>query len=481
MIQLKQLNPILNNENNNYRRVKRGLINGLGSIIKALTGNLDQSDAEKYDKAINTLSSNQIKLKTLVTEQITLLNKSIENFENTTNTLAHNQLILQSRIKQAERIVKTVEFQKIKVHEVIIIQLVITQILTAYQVIADLLEKIEVAISFSKLNTFHNSIVDPLELLNEIKSIKSHLSNNGKLPYEPTIENILLFEKIVEIQSYSKDNKIIFIIKIPIVEINGYNYYHLYPLPMIKQETMQMIIPKSKHLILNEHKYTFFNYQCKKVTFEEFLCHETSIEMFKENNPCEIEMLEYNNNPRNCQTVEIEARYLKIENLEENKWMIVAPNKTVAVQHCDNSNDNIPLHGTYILEMNSECEVQIDSFKLKNYRNVKSKFKLIELPQIKINKISVSESDSKSVKVNKLKLDQINLSELHSIQNALNEEKKDIDSIEEPSIEATPSYYTLVLYVFIIIVLILIVTKYFKKMKKKEEKDNKLELSDIII
>ncbi|KAG5879509.1 hypothetical protein JTB14_004734 [Gonioctena quinquepunctata] len=40
-------------------RRKRALINAIGSIVKAISGNLDQDDAEKYDSAISTLQRNQ--------------------------------------------------------------------------------------------------------------------------------------------------------------------------------------------------------------------------------------------------------------------------------------------------------------------------------------------------------------------------------------------------------------------------------------
>lgn len=42
-IQLKSLEPV---------RAKRGLVDGFGSIIKSITGNLDHSDAEHYDNLI---------------------------------------------------------------------------------------------------------------------------------------------------------------------------------------------------------------------------------------------------------------------------------------------------------------------------------------------------------------------------------------------------------------------------------------------
>lgn len=38
-------------EPNNFRS-KRGLVDGLGSLVKSITGNLDHTDAEKYNNAI---------------------------------------------------------------------------------------------------------------------------------------------------------------------------------------------------------------------------------------------------------------------------------------------------------------------------------------------------------------------------------------------------------------------------------------------
>lgn len=46
----------------NLIRNKRGLVDALGSIIKSISGNLDQNDAINYNNAIKVLQENQNKI-----------------------------------------------------------------------------------------------------------------------------------------------------------------------------------------------------------------------------------------------------------------------------------------------------------------------------------------------------------------------------------------------------------------------------------
>jgi len=82
-----------------------------------------------------------------------------------------------------------------------------------------------------------------------------------------------MFEKISKIKSYSSENKIIFIIEIPTVSSQMYNFYHLYPMPVIKNNSYQLIIPKSKYLMINERNYFFSNENSFEIISEEFICH----------------------------------------------------------------------------------------------------------------------------------------------------------------------------------------------------------------
>ena len=72
-----------------------------------------------------------------------------------------------------------------------------------------------------------------------------------KFPCQAIPENILIFENILDIKSYSKDNEIVFIIEVPLVERDNYNIFHLFPLPTPAENHFKMIIPNFPYLIIN--------------------------------------------------------------------------------------------------------------------------------------------------------------------------------------------------------------------------------------
>nr|CAI5840651.1 unnamed protein product [Callosobruchus analis] len=71
------------------RKIKRGLVNGLGSVFKAITGNLD---GERFESLVSELQNNQNKILEAINSQNTLsvelLVISIKPYMH----IAHNQL-----------------------------------------------------------------------------------------------------------------------------------------------------------------------------------------------------------------------------------------------------------------------------------------------------------------------------------------------------------------------------------------------------
>ncbi|XP_050311186.1 uncharacterized protein LOC126746836 [Anthonomus grandis grandis] len=459
-LQIEQLNPLFNNRN------KRGLINGLGSIIKTITGNLAQEDAEKYDKAILEISNNQNSQKTFIKEQITISKKSVEHFESISKNLSHNQRILENRVKKLELVVKQMNLNNTNTYSFFLSEILVSQVINAYQNIYDILDNIEIAITFSKLNIFHSSIIDPKELLNEIKLIGPNLSKT-KLPFAATLENILLFEKIVEIKGYTKENKIFFIIEVPIVELENYVLYHLYPLPVPLNSIYQIIIPQSQYLILNEHSYVLFNAKCQEVATEIYLCKENSPLSVSEDPPCEVQMMLYSKHPSNCRAIQTEIKSLKIQKLEQEKWIIVSPQKTVAVQQCGHNKENIPIQGTLVLELNPSCTIQIQDYQIRSFHDTNTHFHNIELPKLTLD-LNVRPN---AIDLQPFELNSLNFDELKNIQTMMDIQAKKMEETSQGPVHITNvSVWTIILYILMTTVAAFLLLRKTRKLIQAKRK-----------
>ncbi|CAH1112130.1 unnamed protein product [Psylliodes chrysocephalus] len=92
-------------------------------------------------------------------------------------------------------------------------------------------------------------------------------------------------------------------VKIPIVERENYDLYQLFPLPTPKSNLIQMIIPNSKILILNDQNFMSFDSECQEISNQECICHESVPTPVEEDAPCEVSLLRFSKNLTNCQTI----------------------------------------------------------------------------------------------------------------------------------------------------------------------------------
>lgn len=84
-------------------RYKRGLINGLGSVIKSITGNLDHDDAVSYTRAISILQKNQEHLRSSFIRGISLNQHLIQSYNLTISTIVNNQYKIFTQINEVTR------------------------------------------------------------------------------------------------------------------------------------------------------------------------------------------------------------------------------------------------------------------------------------------------------------------------------------------------------------------------------------------
>lgn len=463
---------------NNIKRQKRGLVNGLGSIIKTITGNLDSSDAERYDKAIEQLINNQKEIKTVVKDQISLTQSAIIKFNETIGKISTNQKVMQSRIMQLEQIMNETALTNVNMYELTIFNTIFTQLISAITSIQQILNTLENAVSFAKLNTLHPSIINPVDLLAELRIIDPFISHN-KLPFEIKEKNVILFEKIANVKGYVRGNEIIFIIEIPIVEMNVYNYFHLFAFPIEVRNHYQVIVPKNKFLSLNELKYGFSNHKCNEIAPSQFICHSLTTTMIHEDSPCEVQLLRFSNKYSMCTPKVIHISRTKLQKISENKWIAVFPKEVIATQVCNKEESNEALTGSYSITLNENCYLKLDKEVIRVFQNPSTTRRLANLPSLSFDFRNYKLESSKTV-LEPMHLEHLDLDDLHSVVQMMDKNREHIDRIKTPSLHYDNiSVWTLILFLVIIPVITCLTYKLFKKYRihkpKKASKENPLE------
>lgn len=449
--QIFQLNP----EDTSHARHKRGIVNGLGSILKIITGNLDQEDAQKYDDQISFLTKNHDKIKSILSEQVTILNSTITNFNNIITNISHNQIILESRILQIESALDKLLLEETNNYQYFLTHAILTQITFLLQNIYDIFERIEVATTFSKLNTLHNSIINPLELLNEIKATDKFLTGT-KLPFEPEISNILKYEKIINIKSYSKGHIIVFILEIPLTEVEAFQFFELYTMPVKTNDTYQILNPKTKYVALSNKHYVYITNDCIYVDTSEYLCRNTNPVVIHEHAPCEIALLSFSKDLNDCHPIKIEITDLLIQKIKPSRWIVIIPEETTITQTCDKIISKYQLQGTFIITLNKHCKIIINNQILQTH-TVDSYNVKFDLPQINI---SFDKKPKITYNPGPLQLETINNHKLLANQISLDKQAKDIQKINQTSISYSTSIWTIFLY--IILIALIVYTIYIK-------------------
>ena len=305
------------------QRNKRGLVNVVGSVFKAVTGNLDASDGERYENLIKKLQENQNKLAINIRNQNSISTSVINKFNSTIQQIGQNEMLIENKINQISIIVQKTTYRE-NMH---FIKDILNQIINLYEIINSILQDIENSITFSKLKVMHPSIITFNDLLKELKKLEKIVGSNN-MPLSTNLENIFLFEKLIDVDCFVLNNKITYLLRVPITYPNSFEYYHLYSIPVIHQSLFKVVIPRDKYLIKNQLHYTYRGTPCKEMEPNSFLCEEEDLKEIEKKSPCEVQLLQSTKSTSTCQQIDVTITRPVINQLDKsNQWILVLPNE----------------------------------------------------------------------------------------------------------------------------------------------------------
>lgn len=454
-------------------RVKRSSwFGGVGTVLKHIIGTLDEDDAVKYDQAIDSVQNDIKQLSHLMKENILVTTSVLSYYNESLNKIKNNEIILNNAVNNLSLNLKNISeltngFQ-IWSHINKIFDSLESSILTlSFQ-----LEDITNAILFSSQNILHPAMITPQQLYQELADNYRYLPNSLELPIPLDISSVHIILRLCKIICYYINNKIVFLLQVPLVKVDQYMLFHNIALPTPYNSkhpnSFSLIIPSSKHIAMTKDKTHYCNVDnlelCTTIQPGVFICDVPNIYSIDAKPSCESEFLSkiISEVPKQCDTKFIFGNLDIWKPLQNNRWLYVQTKPNKVSIDCISYMHEINIVGTGILTIPDHCTAFCKSTTLTpkyNVLNITSPinsvpaFNVINDPCCNYAKFNVVIDNVSPINLQNIDLDEINSksklltnSFLHSLNNI--ENKPHI-------IEYGTHYSTLIMVITFLVILYL--------------------------
>lgn len=451
---------------------------GIGTVFKHIFGTMDEDDAIRYSSALQTLQSNDKKLTSLIQQNILLATSAISSFNETVNSINVNEARLNAAVEKLSldlrnlSIISNVLNVRISIDE--IINTIETCLLTLSFKVDDLLN----SVLFTKSNVLHPAIITPNQLYVELINSVSRLPRYREFPIKIDLDTIHRIMIISELSCYCVDNKIIFVIKVPLVHHTEYYLYKNIPLP-VPHDTQNpnsyaMIIPTTDYIAISEDKTSFCTLShlnlCKQIGTQLFICNKLNeYSSVDTSSRCELEIMTkaVTSLPKSCDFRFVYGNINIWEKLRDNKWLFVQSGSNKLSIECNTDLTELSISGTGVLNLPDNC--------IAYFRNIRLFSK--SSPKISVNEIdsnfnlindsccNIDKFKSHLPSMSYINLTSLNLENLSGIKRKADNIVTELNSItNQPDIVNTINYTYPTLSVISLITIFIITTYLVFKM-----------------
>jgi hypothetical protein len=312
------------------------------------------------------------------------------------------------------------------------------QLLESLVLIESQVNDIIESITFAKLKVLHPSIIKPEYLLNQLSQISQHLDHNN-LPLHPSVYALPVLTNLVTLQAYQTNKRIVFILRIPLIEKEKYTLYHLYSIPTKDSKTnlFHTIIPESKYVALSENNRQYLKInsieKCKDLQEETLLCSDL-IPFLYENPPCEIEVLTRLTANEKCYPVLLDIEDYNVQKVKTNKWIIITI-KNLPITCSSGGPKAEFINQNSILTMAPRCTAFIGSIQVHAQEEKFSNYSEADvIPSIYYDwRENFTPPLNQRHQLKPLKINTLNLDDLKTAEFKLNQYKDQLDNLGKES------------------------------------------------
>ncbi|CAK1603957.1 unnamed protein product [Parnassius mnemosyne] len=424
-------------------RHKRALEFG-GEFLKFFFGTLDADDARKYDAAISACQNSESELLKLMKDNIHIIQSSINVFNSTIYKLNMNENKLNSQINSLNIVLSQIVKNNDQLSHISKIYALLNIIESSLATISNFLDNVLNSILFSKRLDF---------------------------PIPLTVENIHTLIDISKLTSFYYNQRIIFILRIPLISSLRFTLYKCIPLPTphnpSNPNSFALIQATKPYLGITEDRLSYSLLDnlndCNIISNDYSICPLISIFSTIKNPSCETKLLTEVtlSLPSQCNSKLLYGQIDVWYKISNNKFIYVQSEKCKLTIKCNNIIQDFTILGTCILSLNESCigfskTIQlspstIKSIKIENKMNLN--FNIIEDDCCNKEVLNKSIPYLSPISLTSLDMDALKYS-YHSLNNL----ESEINKVQEQShIIKYGNYYSSFTY-FLIICFILYVS-----------------------
>ena len=315
-------------------RNKRGLVDGLGSVIKSITGNLDYRDAARYDSVLKSLDHNQDKLITELNHHISVSKEWMSHHSSAIDKLAKNQvqieevlnLLLDKSAYSDSTLIKFAKFAQLLI--------IITE--NTDDMLSELC-RVENILAFIRVSSTHHSSLNIKVLSYMLDRIRHIYGNRHVLDIE-----LREYYDLILPGYYYSNKSIVIIFKIPIFDIETYDFYRL---AMIPNRRRQVLVPPFPYIATNKNGFVYIEAECPKYD-DWFLCKEKLEQHVRHQSDCIHNIIHNQSLDKSCRLINVTTQHEAMEELDDSHYTISFPKPTKIHTVCGRQDYKV-LQGSY--------------------------------------------------------------------------------------------------------------------------------------
>lgn len=439
---------------------------GVGSVFKHIFGTMDENDAIKLNNAISSIDNKEKKMLYLIKDNILLTTATLSEYNKTIHKMKLNDNILNNELDKLALSLKNISTATNAFIVKNRISSIFNVLESSLMTLSFKLEDIVNAIMFSKNNVLHPSIITPSQLYDELVTNSRNLINNNEFPIPLNLANIYIIMNLSETITYLLDNKIIFVLKIPLVNPTEFRLYKNIPIPVPldvrEPKSYSLVIPTNRYIAISDDRRLYCSLEdtnvCKIIMNNYYICNP-SINMYStETSPnCESDIISklLDSLPKNCESKFLHGHINIWQKLNGNKWIYVQSENTRISIDCFNSTlREINILGTGILSLPINCKAYSRDMILYGKSNPKIKVNVIKSNFNLINDTCCNNVMFNAIQSNipHVKLNNVDLNSLRDLESPKELIKKLEQIIDVPLIQYNSNYpiITIVLCILVI-------------------------------